>query len=253
MIRHALALAAHGFPVFACAPGTKVPAMPKAEGGRGCLDATVDQERIEAWWRRWPDANIAIATGKTHWVLDIDGEAGAQTLTTLEDRHGALPSTIRIVTPSGGEHYWFRPVAGLRNSARRIGPGIDTRGDGGYVVVPPSVVNGRRYTVSVDAGPAIAAAPDWLIGLARHPAPQAARRNEWSDAAGFIPEGQRNHTLTHLAGMLLRRYVDADVVLALMQSHNQARCKPPLADRDVTRIVNSIAGRELRRRQAAGG
>jgi Bifunctional DNA primase/polymerase, N-terminal len=92
------------------------------------------------WWRRWPLANIAIATGRGLYVIDVD-----------EDRGGdagplALPPALQVKTPHG-RHYYFRLPLGLtlRNTTGVLGPHVDTRGDGGYVVGPGSVVNGMGY------------------------------------------------------------------------------------------------------------
>lgn len=87
----------------------KLPAIPKREGGRGCLDASSDSGIIRMFWRKYRDANIGVATGGASgfWVLDVDGEAGHQSISDLEADHGALPPTLRQITGSGGEHYFF--------------------------------------------------------------------------------------------------------------------------------------------------
>jgi hypothetical protein len=154
------------WPVFPCVG--KVPAI---QGGRGCLDATMDAPTIGAWWSEYPGANIGIATGAASmvWALDIDGEAGRQSIAELEHERRPLPQTVEQITGSGGLHLLFkydlaRPV---RNRAGfRLG--LDTRGDGGYIIVAPSIhpQTGRRYEWRPDRHPlrrAIASAPDWLL------------------------------------------------------------------------------------------
>jgi hypothetical protein len=124
--------------------------------GNGLHAATTDQETIHRWWRRWPNANVAVRTGAISGlvVLDIDPEHGGnETLIQLLDRNGPMPTTIPINTGAGGRHLWFaHPGHPVRNSASQLGPGLDVRGDGGYVIAPPSVhVRGSRYTFATGA------------------------------------------------------------------------------------------------------
>jgi Bifunctional DNA primase/polymerase, N-terminal len=110
----------------------------------GLLDATVDASQVAAWWRRWPHANIGLATGGPFDVLDVDGPAGVQALRRLAcDLH--LPGPV-VRTGGGGWHYWVaatgygnaQPIRGLER--------VDWRGRGGYVVAPPSRHgSGARY------------------------------------------------------------------------------------------------------------
>lgn len=145
----ALAYAKRGWNVFPLGEGSKMPKIPKSAGGRGLHDATTDPTMIREWWRRWPRANIGIRTGAVSGiiVLDIDARHGGfDTLACLEILHDRLPVTLTVRTPSGGEHRYFaHPGDVLPNSAGKLGPGLDVRGDGGYVVAPPSIIHGRRY------------------------------------------------------------------------------------------------------------
>jgi hypothetical protein len=95
------------------------------------------------WWRRWPLASIAIATGAASnlWVLDFDGPEGLAALAELERLHGPFPPTPRVRTPGGGAHLYFAwPTDGtvIRNKTRLHGLPVDVRGEGGYAVAPPS-------------------------------------------------------------------------------------------------------------------
>jgi hypothetical protein len=110
---------------------------------------------------------------------------------------------------------------------------------------------GRRYRWSVDTASAVAEAPAWLIDLIAAPTNGngITPSSEWRTlAADGVREGQRNSSIARLAGMLLRRFVDPVVTLELLQAWNATRCSPPLPPEDIDRIVDSIAGRELRRR-----
>ncbi|EWY36758.1 hypothetical protein N825_25325 [Skermanella stibiiresistens SB22] len=183
----ALAYAARGWRVFPCRAGGKEPC--KADGffEHGCRDATSDPDRVRALWRRWPSANVGLACGPDSgvWVLDSDidaakGKDGEATLGRLVAEHGALPETLRQLTPSGGIHRIFANPVGLdvRNSSqKRLGNGLDTRGEGGYILAPPSIhPNGGRYAWATDAEVPIAEAPAWLLAmLLDAPAPKVGR------------------------------------------------------------------------------
>jgi Bifunctional DNA primase/polymerase, N-terminal len=137
----ALFYASLGWLVFPCQPKGKKPLT-----SHGLRDATTDPENIKRWWGRWPNANIAIKTGKESglFVIDIDvadGKMGADSLAELVQKHGPLPETLEALTGTGGQHIYFRypEDVGIKNSASRVAPDIDVRGEGGYVIAPPSI------------------------------------------------------------------------------------------------------------------
>ncbi len=139
----ALAYAARGWPVFPCQG--KIPRTP-----HGFQDATTDGTQIRQWWARWLDATIGVPTGVASGlvVLDIDPRhGGEESLATLIAAHGPLPETVESRTGGGGRHLFFQHPGGyVPNSSGRLGPGLDIRGDGGYVIVPPSLhASGQRY------------------------------------------------------------------------------------------------------------
>lgn len=246
MIRTALALAALGFHIFPCRPRDKRPAT-----ANGLKDATTDPEIIQAWWQQQPNNNIAIATGPASgiFVVDVDGLDAEAALRRLEAEHGALPATVEVIT-ARGRHIYFRwPQEPVRNSASKIGPHIDVRGDGGYVLSPPSIhPSGRRYSWSVDSANYIAEAPGWLLAKLNGAIVSTTPSPEWRSLIDGVDEGARNCSLAKLAGHLLRHRVNAFVTLGLLQAWNATNCKPPLPTSEVEQIVNSIAGKELRRR-----
>jgi hypothetical protein len=133
--------------------------------------ASSDAGTIRDWAARHPGCNwgVACGPGSGVWVLDIDGHKGRMSLTALETQHGRLPVTLvsRTGREDGGEHRYFsypEDVA-LRNSA--LGEGLDVRGDGGCVIVPPSVHRSGRAYKWVDPGATIAGAPPWAVGNGR--------------------------------------------------------------------------------------
>lgn len=169
----ACALAGLDIAVFPLQPREKKP-FPETAGFK---DASAHAEVTAKRWRRHPDANIGIATGARSgfWVLDIDGPEAEAAIAALEREHGALPLTVEQRT-GRGRHVLFawpdmcEPYEGVRNSASRIGPHVDVRGCGGYIVAPPSIhPSGRVYAWTDGRSPfdiPFALAPAWLWDMA---------------------------------------------------------------------------------------
>lgn len=142
----------------------------------GLKEASLNEERATEWWTAWPNANIGIVTGEISnlLVVDIDPRHGGdQSWELLEAQHGKV-STVAVITGSGGRHYYFcHPGRKIGNTSNRLGPGIDTRGDGGYIVAPGSIhKTGKRYEWAPGASPnetLIAPAPEWLLDLIERP------------------------------------------------------------------------------------
>ena len=140
----------------------------------GLLDATSDADSIQGWWRSWPESNVAVATGEAAgiWVLDVDGQKGGyESIDELISAHGDLPLTWCVETGGDGLHLWFASDGTpLRNTVGVIGPGLDVRGEGGYVIVPPSRHrSGSPYRWADGWHPTrvdLALAPAWLVDLA---------------------------------------------------------------------------------------
>lgn len=136
-------------------------------------EATTDWAQVAKWWRDNPKSNIGIATGEASGiiVLDVDPDnGGLDSLTALEKEHGQLPQTYRVETGSGGIHFYFAwPGFNPKNSAGKLGEGLDIRADGGQVVAPPSVSVKGPYTLRDDTEPA--PAPAWLVDMLRPPPP----------------------------------------------------------------------------------
>jgi hypothetical protein len=247
VIHTALALAARGFHIFPCRPRDKRPAT-----ANGLKDATTDADIIHAWWQQQPNNNIAIATGAASgiFVVDVDGLDAEAALRRLEAEYGALPATVEAITARGRHIYFKCPQEPVRNSAGKIGPHIDVRGDGGYVLCPPSIhPSGHRYSWSVDSANHIAEAPAWLLAKQKGVAiASTTPSSDWRVLIEGVSEGARDCSVAKLAGHLLRHHVDPFITLGLLQSWNDTHCTPPLHAADIERIVNSIAGKELRRR-----
>ena len=132
--------ASWGWPVFPLKPGLKVPMVARRDGGSGVLDATTDMDKIDDWWWRWPHAGIGVATGHLFDVIDIDGPAGYRWLMSTMD---SLPHVHGKVSTPRGEHLYV-PALGGGNKAG-LAPGVDYRGRGGYVILPPTRLTEEAY------------------------------------------------------------------------------------------------------------
>jgi ribosome-binding protein aMBF1 (putative translation factor) len=165
--RYAIRYARKGYPVFPLAPLSKKP--PK--GTRGLSEATTDERQIAEWGREFPDGNIGLRTGPESFdVIDVDPEKGGfDTEEALREEEKLWPDTPVQLTRSGGRHILVQHRELIVTGTDRLGPGIDFRGTGGYIVVAPSVVRDPetghigKYEWLCWPKTGIAPAPDWLI------------------------------------------------------------------------------------------
>jgi hypothetical protein len=232
MLDAALAYARHGIPVLPVH-------APAPSGGCSCLrpdcprpgkhprvrhglsEAGTDPQQLRSWWERWPEANLGLRTGIVMDVADVDSAEGRAGLRHLLG--GELPAGPTVRTGAGW-HFWFRPL-GYGNRVRLL-PGVDWRGEGGYVLAPPSRhVTGRAYTWLRRPGPALPEAPaalrdlvagpsvtGWPHAQIGHPDRYAAVALEAESArvAQAVP-GTRNDTLNR-AAFALGRLVGAGLL-----------------------------------------
>ena len=241
----ALYYAGMGIAVFPCEPGRKTPAC-----ANGFLDATTDEATIRAWWARNPRANVAMATGKVSGMVAVDVDprhGGDEGLLDLAARHGPLPETAESLSGGGGRHVFLaHPGGHVPCSQSEIAPGVDIKGDGGYVVLPPSVHPGGgayAWEFSSDiADVRPAACPQWLVALIRAPGDKTPQgRTSRPSDANVIPSGQRNTALASLGGGMRRMGMSHNEILAALQEANQSRCDPPLDASEVEAIAASVA------------
>lgn len=184
----------------------------------GLKSASIDPEQIAEWWNRWPHAGVAIRTGGPSGlvVIDIDPDHGGHdALAALQAEHGPLPTGRTIRTGSGGAHLYFaNPGHVLRNTASKLGPGIDTRADGGYVIAPPSRHRGGGIYKVASHGQVLPELPTWVLQALQppllRPAPERSAPSNataWATTAveGELDrlrqskEGARNDTLNRVA------------------------------------------------------
>lgn len=233
----ALAYAKKGTPVFPCKPGGKKPLINDWPN-----KATTDPRKVNTWWDRWPEANIGIPTGRRSGLLVLDEDrAGA-----LSELPGELPATTTARTGSGGRHVLlaYPPCQEIRNSAGMLAPGLDVRGEGGYIIAAPSRTESPYEWIERRS---LADTPEWLLELLREPkqSPEKVSKNQTpaqslDTTGGKIPDGRRNVTLTSIAGRLHDGTRTLDQLTGELLEVNAARCTPPLPDNEVLRIGASI-------------
>lgn len=251
----ALALVRRGVRVFRLAPNAK--------GGAGNFidtDWTATAGGLDAVenWIETPAANIGILTTGL-CAIDVDAKDGKPGLASLDALkvEGDWPATYTQRTPSGGLHFVFRADGlDIRNSTERLAPGIDVRGHNGYIVGAGSSINGKPYTVEVDAP--IAPLPEWLrdkiLASQVRPEPVLAatdetdslRLIEWArdvlmrTAPAVEGHGGDNHTIA-VANEIMDLGLSPAFAVEAMATHWNDRCSPPWPYDDLERKVLSAA------------
>ncbi len=228
----AIAYAKTGLRVFPVQARDKVPLGQAAPNG--CKNATTDPAKITAWWAEFPEANVGIACGNGLVILDVDaGHGGDDSIIDLEQEHGKLPDTPMVLTGGGGRHYYF---SGEAKNKVALALGIDVRGDGGYVVAPPSIhPNGRTYLweessrlIRPDAIP-LAPAPPWMVGGGKRSQKNGTTIDRVDAVAILegIPEGERDETIFKYACKLRAdpNMSKAEAIVLIEQAARRA--KPP--------------------------
>jgi hypothetical protein len=281
-LQHALTFQALGFPVFPihsiadgvctcertkCSDPAKHPLT-----AHGFKDASLDPGKINAWHQQFLEqgavCNWAIATGNGVGVLDVDPRHGGnESLALLEQEHGPLPLTFAVTTGGGGRHLYFK---GKFPSKSHLKPGLDTRGEGGYVLIPPSLhASGGRYALASSWDTPLAECPAWLLDLAA-PAAKPVTSGNAIHCSGLTlnaspaltltiapdlsnhpgaGEGERNAMLCRLVGIhLARGEALADVeALALAWA---GRCHPPLPEAKASDTVRRLGRKEQAKAEA---
>lgn len=264
--RCARAYAQAGYAVFPITPGQKKPPLTE----HGFKDATRDLDQIARWWETWPKANIGVVPGRSgHVVLDVDiksGGNGHETLGSLEiDHTSVLPPALTVHTPSGGQHLWYKLPDGTEPPGnQQAGPHVDVRSGSGYVLVPPSVVDGKSYRLDTSGdGPRsfTKAAPvlpaTWASMLAGGASAASKLENEAPETLDHPSDirrailhaqraepataGNRNTSAFKLACELRDYGLSAAKVHAIMAEHWNQRCDPPLDDAPEAEHTDALA------------
>ncbi|MEO7178654.1 MAG: bifunctional DNA primase/polymerase [Allosphingosinicella sp.] len=237
----AFAYAACGFLVLPVVPGGKEPLNP--HGSRG---ASSDLPTIRGWWEKWPNAGVGIATGPLSGlvVIDVDQKAEIDGEETLAAAGTPLPGSWQCLTGGRGRHIYLRYPA-ARIGCSPLGPGVDVRGDGGFVVAPPTLhASGRQYCWDVGHHPeetALAEMPPWLVDALETGSARTHDSRITSGPESWIKEGQRNTALMSFAGSMRSRGMSFEAMFSALTIENERRCVPPLDRREVARIAKSAA------------
>ena len=261
MLEHALRLAALGFHVFPLIDGGKLPRI-----DRYPERATRDTAQITAWWTDrvtgWEQPwNIGISTTKfgdhiSLLVVDVDvkkGKDGNETIAELEILGDELPATHTQTTPTGGRHLVYSVDRAVKQNAGLLGPGLDIRSRGGFIVGAGSVIAGKREPYKGSSVP-IAPAPQWLIdrcGYGKETKADTsppvegvdterafARAQKYLAGLDTVSSGSRNEAAYRAAAVLRDYGVTQPEVVALMQ--DEWKCEPILEHDEIIHVVNSV-------------
>jgi hypothetical protein len=240
-----------GWSVIPIVKGGKRPLIPSWKEFQ-TRRATADE--IRQWWTSWPDANVAVVTGAISGIviLDVDGTEGKESLKGRE-----LPPTPSVKTGKGFHYYFLHPGGTIYNSIRIL-LGLDVKGDGGYVVAPPSVhENGNLYEWPFPLSPEetpLVEMPPWLkillapkdlvfAGGVENPASTNGNGRgslaDYTELLNGVGEGSRNATAARLTGRLLSKGLPKEEVLVLLTHWNE-RNTPPLHEDELKAVVESI-------------
>ena len=238
----ALHYAEMGLAVFPLVCRDKVPAVVG-----GCKVATTERTKIERWWDKNPQYNIGIATGNKSSglvVIDLDvdknkGIDGYDVLRDWQNKHGKLPETWQSITGRGGYHYFYKDAIVHSN---RVGlyEGVDIRGEGGYIVAPPSVhPNGNIYEWEQGPEEYEIAQVDNIVNdfLKGEKQRRDSEHKTNFKVPELIPEGKRVDTIVRLIASLRTKGLDDDAIKAAVRVENEKRCNPPLKEKDLEKAV----------------
>lgn len=235
-----------------CACGTKECTERNTQGKHplyhcvpnGLKQATIDKEIITKWWAKFPKANIAVATGKISMISALDVDARHGGFESLKNYD--VPTTVQARSGSGSSHFIFSYHSDVQNSQGGnggIAPGIDTKNDGGYIILEPSShVSGGKYEWITDQCPfEFKKAPPPLWMLIKNKPKQSKDKKQSNNKVEQIPSGERNGTLTKLAGSMHRKGLSSSAILAALSEHNKEYCSPPLGQDELKRISESVS------------
>ena len=191
-------------------------------------------------------SNIGIIMGATSNIVCIDVDVknadGIATLERLERELGELPQTVMSETPSGGIHYYFKYVKGIRNR-KNVGEGIDIQADGTQTVEAPSQIDGNFYEwVNSPFEYEVEELPQkWKQYLCEEVDEDTLLlSNKPFEAPSEVEEGGRNNTLASYVGSLLGKKLKKTTVLKKALKYNEESCNPPLDEDEVKTIVDSM-------------
>lgn len=251
LLESALKLASKHFYVFPLAPNTKD--QPLFKGWQEL--ATHDENQIREWWTKWPNANIGIYTGKFNGgheallVIDVDNKGdkkGDETLLKLELEGFEFPTTAMQITPTGGKHLIYRVKEAVKQGVNVLGPGLDIRSKGGYIVGAGSFINGVPYKLIESEMPEATERVVRVCGKARERVTtqvkslvdqnRAHSRGIYyleNEAPKAVEGAGGDHTTFVVACMLKDFGVELNDAFNLMLNHWNQKCSPPWMPSDL--------------------
>jgi hypothetical protein len=208
-----------GIPVFPCKPD-KSPYT-----ANGFKNASIDPDQINTWFTQYPDALVGVPTGHVSGLLvvDVDPDGEGWYVSNYE----TLVAGRVNITPRGYHLIYRMPNTDIRCSASTIAPGVDIRANGGYIIWWPQQDLGVVGDMNDIADP-----PPWLL---------AALTEKPKSTGSGIPKGQRNNTLTSIAGKLRKEGKDETAITESLLATNKEQCDPPLSIGEVQSIARSIS------------
>lgn len=238
-----------GYSIIPACPRSKTPLIQWAEH----QSRRATKEELARWLKRWPEMGMGLVTGRISGVVafDVDSEEGLREA----EKRGGFPVTPQSITGGRGRHFILKhPGEGeLRNFAARL-PGVDFRGDGGYIILPPSEhPSGRPYQWAPGLSPfEVEHAPmrPWMLKLfpaapkAQPLSPSSGKGWLWQALQG-VPRGQRNSTCARLAGHYLAKGLCLDEVKIILSQWNQKN-QPPLSQKELMAAIESIGRADAR-------
>ena len=211
--------------------------------------ASSDPAKVREWWYQHEGRNPAVATGNGLVVLDVDGKEGAETLRRLEEEYGALPPTPCVLT-GRGKHFYFRWNSHLSNSTSRLGPKLDIRGDGGYVIgAGARHASGREYDWKPGCSPKdlpMAELPSWIPALLKENPAREETDSKKDGSSSILPDGKilkgSRDTTLYRYGCFLRgvRGYDMKQIREELFRINDEKCDPPLSDNQVEKLIRQV-------------
>ena len=228
----ALQFANHGYKVFPLKENSKDGQVLKSWKN----EASNNPSQIQSWWRNNSNYNLAVRTGNGLVVIDVDVKNGKDGRTKFNEYSHDFPKTFTVKTPSGGYHYWYLVDQEIPCKVN-LYEGIDIRGEGGYIVAPPSIVDSVEYVVIKNV--AIAKANDAVYEFLNVKETTSRRKAE----ERVIEAGKRNDTLFKQACSLQSKGFSDESIKACIAKENEMRCFPPLSEKEVDTILNSVLER----------
>ncbi len=209
----------------------------------GFKSATDDLVVLNKWNQNFPDCNIGIPTGDMNqiFVVDVDGEIGAQSLALWEEKYG--PLNVPTVLTGKGKHLYFKMPANryIRCSVNKIANHIDIRGNGGYVVAPPSLhANGHQYTwQNWDMCQPFPDAPDWLLDLLESTPKSTLSDDNLLTQIVNAPQGTRNDTVFGASIKLINQTQKDMTMNTLKETIVHAAMQSGLSQQEASRTFNN--------------